>query len=74
MPVIAMGKQDSHHLPRQGEAAPVPARSKRFFTIEASWYFNTREDETQGPFKNLGEAKANLKTYLRRCGIVHTDI
>ena len=71
MAVIPMGKQNFHHLPRQGESSPIPTRSKRFFAVEASWYFNTREDQQQGPFKNLGEAKAGLKTYLRRCGIVH---
>jgi len=71
--VVPIGKQDLHHLPRQGEDLNVPARSKRFFTIEAAWYFNTRDDQAQGPYKNLGIAKDELKTYLRRCGIVHVN-
>ncbi len=71
MTIIPIGKQDSHHTPRQGESLSIPTRAKRFFAVETSWYFNTREDEAQGPFKNLGEAKSGLKTYLRRCGIVH---
>ena len=71
MTIIPIGKPDSHHTPRQGESLSIPARSKRFFAVETSWYFNTREDEAQGPFKNLREAKLGLKTYLRRCGIIH---
>jgi len=71
MRVVPIGKQDLHHLHRQGEEQTIPERSKRFYTAEASWYFNTREDEAQGPFKNLGEAKEGLKVYLRRCGIVN---
>jgi len=71
MTVVPIGKQDLHHSPRQGEELAVPTRSKRYFTVEASWYFNTREDQAQGPFKNLGAAKDGLKTYLRRCGIIH---
>jgi len=71
MRVVPIGKQDLHHLPRQGEEQAIPDRSKRYYTHEAQWYFNTREDQVQGPFKNLGEAKDGLKTYLRRCGIIH---
>ena len=71
MTVVPIGKQDLHHSRRQGETQPIPARSKRFFTSEAEWFFNTREDKVQGPFKNLGQAKDELKLYLRRCGIVH---
>jgi len=58
-------------MPRQGETHPSPKRSKRYYSIDSEWYFNTREDDPQGPFKNLGEAKDGLKTYLRRCGIIH---
>lgn len=71
MRVVPLTKQNTHHLPRQGEEQAIPDRSKRYYTDNASWYFNTREDEPQGPFKNLGAAKEGLKTYLRRCGIVH---
>ena len=71
MTIIPMGKQNLHLLPRQGESSAIPTRSKRFYTFETSWYFHTRKDEVQGPFKNLGEAKSGLQTYLRRCGIVH---
>ncbi len=71
MTIIPIGKEYSQQLPRQGESSSVPTRSKRFYAFETSWYFNTRDDETQGPFRNLGEAKSGLKTYLRRCGIVH---
>jgi len=71
MTIVPIGKRDLHHAHRQGESQAIPTRSKRFYTVEAAWYFNTREDEAQGPFKNLGEAKDGLKTYLRRCGIVH---
>ena len=68
--VVPIGKQDLHHVPRQGEDLSVPTRSKRFYTHEAAWYFTTRDDQDQGPYKNLGLAKDALKTYLRRCGIV----
>jgi len=71
MSIIPIGKQDLHHIHRQGEEQIIPDRAKRYYTAEASWYFNTREDQPQGPFKNLGAAKDGLKTYLRRCGIVH---
>lgn len=71
MTIVPIGKQDFHHLPRQGEELAIPNRAKRYYTIETSWYFNTREDEPQGPFKNLGAAKDGLKLYLRRCGIIH---
>jgi len=74
MTIIPMAKQNLHNLPRQGESSNIPTRSKRFYAFETSWYFNTREDEVQGPFKNLGEAKLGLQVYLRRCGIVHMDI
>lgn len=69
--VVPIGKQDTHHHQRQGENAAVPVRSKRFYTLEAAWYFNTRNDQAQGPFKNLGSAKDALNLYLRRCGIVN---
>lgn len=71
MRVVPIDKQNTHHLPRQGENLPIPHRSKRYYTANASWYFNTREDEAQGPFKSLAEAKEGLKLYLRRCGIIH---
>jgi len=71
MTILPMSKPQSHHLPRQGETTSIPIRSKRFYAHEAAWYFNTRDDQVQGPFKNLGEAKARLKVYLRRCGIVN---
>lgn len=71
MTIVPIGKQNLHLSPRQGEAQTIPMRSKRYFTVEAAWYFNTREDIVQGPFKNLGAAKEGLKTYLRRCGIIH---
>lgn len=71
MKVVPIGKQDLHHLPRQGEEQAFPTRSKRYFTVEAAWYFNTREDQAQGPFKNLASAKEGLKSYLRHCGIIH---
>ena len=71
MSVVPLERTTSQHLPRQGENTNIPNRSKRYFTDNADWYFNTREDKPQGPFKNLGEAKEGLKIYLRRCGIIH---
>ena len=71
MSVVPLNHSNTQHLPRQGEQSSIPHRSKRYFTDNAAWYFNTREDKPQGPFKNLAEAKQGLKTYLRRCGIIH---
>ena len=44
--------------PRRGETAPSPYRSKRLYCINGLWYFDTREGEQYGPFKDEYEARA----------------
>lgn len=49
---------------RAGEFGPVPDRSNRFFSVEDTWYFNTREGAPIGPFGSRREAVRGLSDFL----------
>ena len=40
-------------------------RSSRMFEENGCWYFNTREGEMIGPFKDELEASTKLEVYIR---------
>jgi len=40
-------------------------RSSRMFEENGYWYFNTRESEMIGPFKDQLEASTKLEVYIR---------
>jgi hypothetical protein len=40
-------------------------RSSRMFEENSCWYFNTREGEMLGPFKDELEASTKLEVYIR---------
>ena len=55
---------------RNGENGNVPLRRKRIYTDGKNWYFMTRNDGNNGPFKSFTEAKSALKLFMRRSGII----
>ncbi len=55
---------------RAGESGSIPPRTRRFYNSGDKWYFVTRSGEHHGPYQHFTEAEAELKLYLRRCGIV----
>lgn len=48
-------------------------RTSRMFEENGYWYFNTREGEMIGPFKDKLEAETKLETYIRLAdaGLLH---
>lgn len=40
-------------------------RTSRMFEENGCWYFNTREGEMMGPFKDELEASTKLEVYIR---------
>lgn len=50
-----------HEAPRrEGDGKGKHFRSDRFYRREDKWFFETRESRENGPFRDLGEAKAGL--------------
>lgn len=52
------------NLNRDGELGQVPSRSDRFFAIEQTWYFSTREGTSIGPYENRNLADLGLSNFL----------
>lgn len=52
-------------LNRNGETRNVPFRSNRYFCINGTWYFMTREGNQMGPFIDKREAEAELMMFIR---------
>ena len=48
--------------------APSRFRKSRFFHSMEEWYFITREETVEGPFKHKGEAKQMLEAYISKMG------
>lgn len=42
----------------------IPLRSERFFKLEDSWYFTTRENVTVGPFKSRDCARSAVNDFI----------
>lgn len=49
---------------RNGEHGDIPMRTDRFFTVNSTWYFSTREGASIGPFENKSEARKGLRDFL----------
>jgi hypothetical protein len=49
---------------RAGEQGSLPPRSDRFFALEDSWYFSTREGAPIGPFEDRVEAEQGLRDFI----------
>lgn len=58
------------HTHRNGEFGVIPQRRRRFYNNGKHWFFITRDGKHHGPYQHFREAEADLKLYLRRCGIV----
>lgn len=52
-------------LSRNGESRHIPFRSNRYFCINGTWYFMTREGSQLGPFIDKREAEAELMMFIR---------
>ena len=39
-------------------------RSNRFYHLKGKWFFQTRENESVGPFEDMFEAGIALKAYI----------
>lgn len=51
--------------PRTGEnTVKIPLRTDRFFAVNSSWYFSTREGANIGPFESKTEAQAGLTEFI----------
>lgn len=57
---------------RRGETGSHPFRSGRFFIVNGTWYFATREGPDKGPFASRAAAEAALLNFVRDRGFVHT--
>lgn len=51
-------------LNRRGESGFPPKRSSRFYQYQDSWFFNTREGSSVGPFHTAKEAKQGLTDFI----------
>lgn len=50
---------------RAGEMTDkIPLRTDRFFAVNASWFFTTREGSAIGPFDSKNEAKNGLADFI----------
>lgn len=51
---------------RKGESEVHPRfRANRFFHSMDEWYFITREETVEGPFKHRAEAEEVLEAYIK---------
>lgn len=49
---------------RDGELGVVPMRTDRFFAVNGSWYFATREGASVGPFEDKHDAQSGLTNFM----------
>ena len=49
---------------RKNEIGRAPMRCDRFFAVNSSWYFSTRENFDIGPYQTKDEAKQGLSEFL----------
>ncbi|ABC32952.1 conserved hypothetical protein [Hahella chejuensis KCTC 2396] len=50
---------------RAGEADRSWFRSERFIHTSDGWYFMTRENTQEGPYRSITEAENELAMYIR---------
>ena len=51
-------------LGRIGEGGAPPMRTDRFFSVNSTWYFATREGASIGPFDDKGDAEKGLSDFV----------
>ena len=51
---------------RSGESHNNWFRSERFYDTHEGWFFVTRENTQQGPYRSENEAKVGLQHYIDR--------
>jgi len=49
---------------RYGEQSPPPFRNRRFYSVNGRWFFDTREREQFGPYRDQSEAKKALAIFV----------
>lgn len=57
-------EQQESVINRVGELGAVPIRTDRFFAVNTSWYFTTREGSDIGPFESKSQAKQGLCDFV----------
>ena len=50
---------------RSGELKKTWFRGDRFFHTDSGWFFITRENTQEGPFRSHNEAESELNLYIR---------
>ena len=58
---------------RRGEQGSVPFRTNLFFCANYDWFFSTREDTNEGPYKSKTLAQAALTNFVRNRGFAHSE-
>lgn len=51
---------------RSGETENAWYRSERYIHTSEGWYFITRENTQEGPFRTMQEAENQLTQYIRQ--------
>lgn len=49
---------------RMGESGTPPMRTDRFFSVNSTWYFATREGASIGPFDSKDDAAQGLRDFI----------
>jgi len=49
---------------RFGEESHTPFRSKRLYSVNGQWFFDTREDKQFGPYRDKSEAEKRLAIFI----------
>lgn len=61
---MAIKTDQERNRPRRGEQGPTPLRTDRFFAVNNSWYFSTREGASVGPFMSKPDAQSGLVQFI----------
>lgn len=59
---------------RTGEARNIPFRSNRYYCVNGTWFFMTREGSQLGPFIDKREAEAELMMFIREKSMENSNI
>jgi hypothetical protein len=51
---------------RYGEQGHPPFRNRRLFSVNAQWYFDTREGKQFGPYQDKNEAEKALALFIAK--------
>jgi len=61
-------------LHRTGEERSIPFRTNRYYCVNGTWYFMTREGSQLGPFIDKREAEAELTMFIREKSMENSNI